>query len=43
MSQEIATPVEGRTFFVVVTVLVGIGVTMGIASVAILFIAALAF
>jgi hypothetical protein len=43
MNQENPELSEGRTFFVILTLLVGIGVTMAIASIGILFMAALTF
>lgn len=43
MSRTITTPPEGRAFFIILKLLVGVGVMMAVASIGILFLAALTF
>lgn len=43
MNRTITAPPEGRTFFIVLNLLLGVGVMMTVASIGILIVAALTF
>ncbi|MFQ5803271.1 MAG: hypothetical protein ACE5JQ_10285 [Candidatus Methylomirabilales bacterium] len=43
MNRELTGPPEGRTFFIILNLLVGIGVLMAVAAIGTLIVAALTF